>query len=179
MGLVEGSDQRPLILTLRLDADSQDFFTAERVRFFPLALNFLDAHVTLFHHLPRDSSDEIAEKLTAFASVQPTFPVQLTGLRSLGRGVAYSLQSSDLLSLRASLANGWSNWLTAQDRQNFKPHITVQNKVAPAEAHRTLTLLQTSFTPRLIEAIGVDLWRYEGGPWNHLQTFLFAGKKAP
>ncbi|MEA2666584.1 MAG: hypothetical protein QOI11_3528 [Candidatus Eremiobacteraeota bacterium] len=58
--------------------------------------------------------------------------------RSLGRGVAYPIESAGLSALYAELAHTWSAWLTAQDRQRFAPHVVVQNKVDPETTRRTL-----------------------------------------
>ena len=43
-------------------------------------------------------------------------PVDLTGVRSLGRGVAVTIASPGLAALRARLAREWAPWLTVQDR---------------------------------------------------------------
>jgi len=48
--------------------------------------------------------------------------------------VAYTLDAPELAALRAGLAAAWEPWLTPQDRQRHAPHVTVQNKVAPAVA---------------------------------------------
>jgi hypothetical protein len=37
--------------------------------------------------------------------------------------------SPALLALRQQLATTWPEWLGAQDRQRYQPHVTVQNKV--------------------------------------------------
>jgi hypothetical protein len=43
---------RPLIMTLALEKTAAEFFTAQRTRYFPKHINFLKAHLTLFHALP-------------------------------------------------------------------------------------------------------------------------------
>ena len=170
---MNNADNPPLILTLQLDTETHRFFTEQRTRFFPEALNFLEAHVTLFHRLPSESVVQITKDVTTIAASLSPFVLEVTGLRNLGRGVAYSLTSRELLRLREELAQSWSDWLTAQDRQRFAPHVTVQNKVTPEQAHETLSLLQTGFTRRTAEAVGLALWRYDGGPWHLLQVFPF------
>ena len=62
------------------------------------------------------------------------FAVAVTGLRSLGRGVAFALASPTWPGSAPDLARTWAPWLTPQDRQGYRPHITIQNKVAPDEA---------------------------------------------
>ncbi len=163
----------PLILTLQLDAASTQYFSDLRERYFPPAINFLPAHVTLFHHLPGDNINEITANLEKITDGHGPISLRTGGLRFLGRGVAYRLESAPLVTLQSRLAQQWSPWLTSQDRQLFKPHITVQNKVHPDEARRTLAILTAASTPILISGIGLDLWRYLGGPWEHLQEFLF------
>ena len=37
--------------------------------------------------------------------------------------------------------------LTAQDRQGFRAHVTIQNKVTPEVARSTLAALSAVFTP--------------------------------
>lgn len=84
----------------------------------------------------------------------------------LGRGVA---------GLRAELARGWATWLTSQDRQPRRPHVTIQNKVAPEVARDTLARLTASFVPWEARAEGLLLWRYRGGPWEAAGRFPFTG----
>ncbi|WP_208644854.1 2'-5' RNA ligase family protein [Mucilaginibacter kameinonensis] len=48
------TEKKTLILTLRLDEESQAFFDEMRKRHFPQERNFLKAHLTLFHQLPSD-----------------------------------------------------------------------------------------------------------------------------
>jgi 2'-5' RNA ligase len=124
----------PLILTLALDERAFAFFEAERRRSFPPERNLIPAHLTLFHKLPGEHFDPIARDIAALASAQRPFPLQVTGLRSLGRGVAYTLLSPELASLRQGLAQRWQAWLGPQDRQKHQPHVTVQNKVEPQDA---------------------------------------------
>jgi 2'-5' RNA ligase len=163
----------PLILTLQLDGTSARYFNNLRQQYFPPARNFLPAHVTLFHHLPGDEIRTITADLEGIASGHGPIRIGISRVRSLGRGVAYELQSEPLAALRNCLARRWSPWLTPQDRQPFKAHVTVQNKVSPDEARRTLAILTAAFTPHPISGVGLDLWRYLGGPWEHLREFLF------
>lgn len=169
---------RPLILTLALDAASFERFDGLRRAHFPAALNKVPAHVTLFHQLPGEFEAEIAHALRAVAAGQPPFAVRVTGLRNMGRGVAYQLASSELDALRRRLAEPWRPWLTPQDAQGFRPHVTVQNKVEPAAAKALLAELTARFTPFDVTAEGLLLHRYEGGPWSPAGAFPFAGRKS-
>jgi hypothetical protein len=107
---------------------------------------------------------------------QTPLTLTATGLRSLGRGVAYELRSPGLSALRRELARRWEPWLGAQDRQGFKPHVTVQNKVSPEQARALLEQLQRTFSPCEVEGLDLSLWRYLGGPWEPAGTYLFSSR---
>ncbi|HEX8289500.1 MAG TPA: 2'-5' RNA ligase family protein [Pyrinomonadaceae bacterium] len=102
----------PLILTLKLDAASFQFFESLRREHFPPERNFLAAHVTLFHHLPGENFKHIERNLTEISSETKSFPLEFSGWRSLGKGVAMKIESAELLKLRANLSAIWHDWLT-------------------------------------------------------------------
>ncbi|RBY85350.1 2'-5' RNA ligase family protein [Blastococcus sp. TF02A-26] len=163
---------RPLIVTLLLDEEAQQRFDRLREAHFPPERNHLAAHVTLFHALPGEELATVDADLAAAAD-RPPFPVQVTGVRSLGRGVAYTLASAELAELRAGLAAAWAPWLTPQDRQRHAPHVTVQNKVDPAVARALHADLSAGFVPEVVPARGLGLWRYLGGPWEPVAEHPF------
>ncbi|MGF9756273.1 2'-5' RNA ligase family protein [Microvirga sp. 0TCS3.31] len=164
----------PLILTLQLDERSFAFFDAQRRRYFPPERNFIPAHLTLFHALPGEQLANIRNDIEAAISDQQPFTLDVTGLRSLGRGVAYTLESSELGKMRCHLALRWNNWLKPQDRQNHNPHVTVQNKVDPTQVRALMEDLSETFEPFQATGAALDLWWYRGGPWEKVQTFHFA-----
>jgi len=161
----------PIILTLQLDAVSSDFFERQRQLFFPEGLNRVPAHLTLFHKLPGDEHEAIVK--TVAAAARPPFMVSVDGLKKLGRGVAYTLSAPELLQMHRTLAAAFAPWLTGQDRERFRPHITVQNKASPGAAQRTFEDLSRAFTPFSATAQGVQLWHYAGGPWSPLGVITF------
>jgi 2'-5' RNA ligase len=162
-------DNSTLILTLRLDEASQKFFDALRKRHFPAERNFLKAHLTMFHKLP--DAIETIDRLNSI-SVSP-MELQVTGLINLGAGVAYGLESSALTQLHKRLTAEFSNYLSPQDKQAFRPHITIQNKSRPDAAKALLKELAVSFQTFTVQAFGLDLWHYLGGPWAHRTYFPF------
>jgi 2'-5' RNA ligase len=164
----------PLILTLSLDERSFAFFDEKRRRYFPPDRNFIPAHLTLFHHLPGEQLGMIQDFLDQRCSALKSFRLDVTGLRLLGRGVAYMLHSSNLTELHHSLASRWAPWLTPQDRQKLQPHVTVQNKVEPQTARALQLALAEAFVSFQVTAIGLDLWWYRGGPWEKVKGFPFA-----
>lgn len=159
------------VLTLALDDEAQRRFEEERQQYFPPALNRIPAHLSLFHTLEEEEATSIA--LQGVAEAQHVFSMHVAEVRSLGKGVAYFLASAEAKSLHRTLSTAFAGQLSAQDRQGFRPHVVVQNKVAPEVARTTLAQLQARFKPWQVSAVGLDLWRYLGGPWLHLQRFDF------
>ncbi|WFT83637.1 MULTISPECIES: 2'-5' RNA ligase family protein [unclassified Methylobacterium] len=172
--LASRMEHAPLILTLDLDEAAFGRFDAERRTHFPAALNRIPAHVTLFHHLPGEEERGIVETLAGAAREEAPAAVAVTGLRFTGRGVAYALDAPAVAALRARLARAFAPWLTAQDRQGFRPHVTIQNKVAPEAARALHARLAADFAPFRVTGTGLLLWRYLGGPWEARGRFPFA-----
>jgi 2'-5' RNA ligase len=168
----------PLILTLSLDPLLYAHLNALRKTHFPPARNFLNAHVTLFHHLPGEAKNRIADHLQDLCLKTQAFPLQLPTLRFLGKGVAVDLLAPPLLQLHQDLATPWSPWLTPQDRQRYHPHVTLQNKVDPIAARTLFTQLSTTWQPLHGHATGLQLWWYRGGPWQSCQDFNFQPQSA-
>lgn len=163
----------PLILTLKIDAESFQFFDELRGKYFPPERNFLSAHVTLFHHLPGAKIEEIKSDLQKAANETNVFPLEFTKWRFLGKGSAMTIESAELLRLRAKLANLWRDNLTAQDKQKFQPHITVQNKVAPDEARELYEKLSAEWEMKTGTGEGLTLWHYVAPGWKFECEFLF------
>jgi 2'-5' RNA ligase len=162
----------PLIVTAALDPAAQAYFDRLRTEHFPPDRNFLAAHVTLFHALPGEYVVRIRARLERAVS-RPGPDVEVCEVCFLGRGVAYGLRSADLEAVRAELAADWRSWLSPQDAQRWRPHITVQNKVAPAQARALQAELAEGFQPLSVKAAGLLLWRYEGGPWSPVSSHPF------
>ncbi|MFD1757552.1 2'-5' RNA ligase family protein [Rufibacter sediminis] len=164
--------QNPLILTVTLDEEAEAFFTGLRDAHFPPERNFLKAHLTLFHHLP-PQYPTLVEELAARCHRQKSMTLEVAGLMNIGKGVAYRLVSEELQQLHQSLQQQWQPLLTPQDKQKLRPHITVQNKVMPAQAKELESTLRETFVPFTITGTGLTLWEYLGGPWKLYQQFSF------
>lgn len=173
-------DAPPLVVTLALEAEAQAWLQALRDAHFPPERNLVPAHVTLFHHLPGAEIATVAATLVAECAAVQAPAVRLGPPRFLGRGVALAVAAPEVAALRGRLAALWGSWLTPQDRQGWRPHATVQNKVAP-EAARALDaqLLATLPPVREARAEALLLWHYRGGPWEAAGRFAFAGGAAP
>ncbi len=170
----------PLILTLTLDPVSRGFFERERQRWFPSSANLVPAHVTLFHHLPGDRSPRVQADLASLCGEEKPAPFEVARAVFLGRGVAYGLDAAGVGAFRARLLALWQRGpeklaLTAQDRQPWRAHVTVQNKAEPRQARALHARLSQDLQPFSGVATGVTLWRYLGGPWEHEADFPFSG----
>lgn len=164
-------DRRPLILTAGMEDAAQAHFDHLRNLHFPPERNWLSAHITLFHALPGEEREAVAQHLAQAVAGGSPITVTVESVRFLGNGVAFALSSVGLQDLRARLADRFHPWLTRQDQQGFRPHVTVQNKV-PAETARTLqATLADEFTPWDFTVTGLCLWHYDGGPWETAARF--------
>lgn len=161
---------RPLVVTLALPDVVQAELDALRERWFPSGRTAVGAHLTLFHAVPGELEDQVRSDLAEVAGSGP-LAVRLSGVMSLGRGAAYAVESPDLARRHDTLQRAWWPHLTRQDQQRLRAHVTLQNKVEPAVARATVESLRAGFSPSDVEAPGFDLWRYDGGPWTHLERF--------
>ena len=166
--------EQPFILTLTLDETLARTLNQLREAHFPKERNFLAAHVTLFHALPNEREAGLRRDLANICAVTPTFRVVLPELKHWGKGVFAPLEAPPLLTLRAALAGRWQNDLTPQDRQSYRPHVTLQNKVPKDEARALFETLSPTWHPLTGTALGLTLWRYAGGPWRFTGSFEFA-----
>lgn len=165
----------PLIVTLTMDPESFAWLDALRHAHFPPERNVLDAHLTLFHKLPGDEVETVGADLRAVAEDFAPLPLTFSEPMFLGRGVAVRVECAALHAVRERLAARWRAWLTAQDRQRFRPHVTVQNKVASDRARALHGAMAEGWAPRTGVGTGLALWRYLGGPWAPVAEIPFGG----
>jgi 2'-5' RNA ligase len=157
----------PLILTARISDDDLRPFDLLRQKHFPPDRNHLRAHLTMFHRLPGEYHDRIVEHVSTVVQGTTSIAAEVSGLRHLGAGVAFRIGSAELESIHAELKTAFAKWLGPQDMQKWQPHITIQNKASRAAADELFKALGDVFRPHPVLVIGLDLWRYLGGPWRH------------
>ncbi|HEK18943.1 MULTISPECIES: 2'-5' RNA ligase family protein [unclassified Mucilaginibacter] len=162
----------PLLLTLKIDQKTQEYFDALRKQYFPADRNWLDAHVMLFHQLPA-GEQKILSDIAEMADTTTVFEMDVAGPKHIGRGVAYKVESPQLLMMHKRMQTLWQQWLIPQDKHSLWPHITIQNKVDPVVAQATLVKVSERFEPFKAVAQGLMLWEYKGGPWNFVDEWLF------
>ena len=168
----EPSALAPIIVTALLGRDDFAWADAMRRAHFPAQRNVLRAHVTLFHHLAPSVANELCGLLKQ-ETRGTTVVARLASVVSLGHGVAYRIDSPDLVSVRARIADRFAPLLMPQDRAEWRPHITVQNKVKPGVARSLVGTLSADFMPRPLAIAGLGAWWYRGGPWELIGAWLF------
>ncbi|KQN94039.1 hypothetical protein ASE95_03920 [Sphingomonas sp. Leaf231] len=172
--MTEPGSLAPIIVTALFGGADQAYFDAERRAHFPPERNQLAAHLTMFHHLPPTLAPELRQRLVAATRAVPAPAARIADVISLGRGVAYRIDSPELEAVRAELADAFAGLLTPQDAGGWRAHVTVQNKVEPAVAKALLATLRDGFRPRPVVIAGLAAWWYRGGPWEMLSKHMFA-----
>jgi 2'-5' RNA ligase len=170
----DGPGPAPIIVTALFGRQDQGWMDGLRHRYFPPERNLLDAHLTLFHHLPPSAADELKRRLMQMTRGVRAPAARASGLTSLGRGVAIRIESPRLTAIRDELAEAFRGLLTPQDAGGWRPHVTIQNKVAPSVAKLLLASLGKEFQPKTVEIAGLATWYYRGGPWESLSRHMFA-----
>ncbi|WP_343518733.1 2'-5' RNA ligase family protein [Sphingomonas sp.] len=164
----------PIIVTAVLGRPDQAVLDGLRREHYPPERNALSAHLTLFHHLPPSVEDELKHRLTQATRGVRAPVAKAAGLMSLGRGVAVKIESPGLTAIRRDLCEAFSGLLMPQDAGGWRPHVTIQNKVAPSMAKLLMAALAKEFRPREVEIAGLAAWWYRGGPWEPLSRHMFA-----
>lgn len=168
--------REPIIMTATMGAADQAWADTLRRAHYPADRNVVDAHITLFHHLPGPYEGELIERTRALAAEFAAPDARLSEVMRLGNGVGFRIHSPSLLSVRLMMAEGLHGLLTAQDQGRPRLHITVQNKVEPAAARALHAELSAAFVPRPLAIAGLALHRYLGGPWEPIGRWPFRGK---
>ncbi|WP_374138835.1 MULTISPECIES: 2'-5' RNA ligase family protein [unclassified Sphingomonas] len=163
----------PIIVTALFGKQDQAWFDGLRRAHFPPERNHLAAHLTMFHHLSPVIEAELRQRLVNETRRVPAPEARVTGLMSLGRGTAFRIESPGLADIRARIADAFAMMLVPQDAAPWRAHVTVQNKVTPAEAKALYNELNVDFRPCPVAIAGLATWWYRGGPWEPLSRHMF------
>lgn len=166
-----GSDgvESTCILTAELDPDSFAWLDDLRRAHFPAERNWLPAHLTLFHRLSPAQTDRLSELAFPTDAVRVVFD----GVMLLGFGVAVRVRSPALAGIRAAAQTAMGGAFSRQDSQNWRAHVTIQNKVDADTARRLHQHLESGFVPRSGTVTGLLVWAYLGGPWRLMRKLPF------
>ncbi len=168
-------DINPIIITAKLSGTDQAWADKLRRSHYPPERNLVDAHITLFHHLPPKILPEIKAQLAGICRNNPPPPAHISDIMNLGKGTAFRIQSSALQMMRQELAEHFYTMLIPQDRAEPRLHITIQNKVEPRKASALQASLLRQFAPRSLAITGLSAYHYCGGPWEPIQSWSFRG----
>lgn len=170
---MQDKQDAPIILTAKMGAEDQSFFNKLRDAHFPQERNYLKAHITLFHHLPPTHWREIKNYIIQLMSEYKPPQAHADRLLNLGGGVAFHINSPEMMAIRAMIAERLHGLLIPQDQAKPRLHVTVQNKVKSQEAKILFAQLSASFEVFPIELIGISAYYYRGGPWEEIGHWKF------
>jgi hypothetical protein len=154
-----------------------DLAWLERLRqaHYPAERNRVPAHLTIFHALPSSAETELRSRLSRLANAKAP-NARIEGLMDLEGGVAFRIVSPDLDRIREELSYDLRGLLGAQDSGGWRPHVTIQNKVAPKVARALIAQIERDFRPLPLTISGLGLHRYLDGPWEKLAIYPFRGR---
>ncbi|GME24775.1 rna ligase cyclic nucleotide phosphodiesterase [Neofusicoccum parvum] len=135
----------------------------------------------MFHALPGSEMDGIVAALDEHCRNTRPFKLTTGAPFRMKRGVGINVGQGSQAAQRVheELQRRWADMLSAQDRLGWRPHWTIQNRVAEeVVATKTMDEVQREFQGAEGLAKGCTLWRYErAGRWKFERDFDFAGDK--
>lgn len=161
-----------LIVTAELAPPDFSWIEALRKAHYPIEPNLVPAHLTMFQALPPSAEAELKARIARLVRRERP-SASVAGLIDLGGGVALRIVSPELDDIREELASDLHGLFGAQDSGGWRPHITIQNKVPPSEAHTLKESLERTIVQRPILISGLAVQRYLGGPWERVATYPF------
>jgi 2'-5' RNA ligase len=166
------------VLTLKISDQVAQPMNALREQWFPVRLNKTPAHLTLFHALPHSRLKDIQMGLVS--ATERTEPFVISTGRPFrmrrGVGIGLGLGRGEAKAVHGSLRETWSEFLSEQDAQGWRPHWTVMNKedeeARVKEAFESIneTLGKDEMNGM---AKGLSLWIYNRGKWDWKEDFDF------
>jgi hypothetical protein len=163
---------RALIVTAEIAQGDFSWLEGLRRAHYPVERNQVPAHLTIFHALPPSIETELRGRLGRVVRRKPP-NATIASLMDLGGGVAFRVVSSDLDNIRDELADELHGMLGAQDDRGWRPHITIQNKVAPKMARALKEQIERTFQPRPLAIVGLAINRYLDGAWERVAAYPF------
>lgn len=177
MTSVSARSGAPLLLTADLPRDVFAWAEGLRRAHYPPERNRVRAHVTLFHALPPSAEAELRRLVARITAEEPAPRAKITGLMPLARGTAYAIHCPMLSAIHENLGETLYGILGPQDRARRKLHVTIQDKVTPAEAKALQAELAAAFAPRDFSFAGLSMHKYLDGIWGDAGTWRFRGRR--
>lgn len=158
--------EKRVIITALLDRDIEKELTTLREKFFPKEINYLPAHITLFHAAPL----ELVENLNL---IREPMPMSMREPVFFGRGFGIKVDCPELKAWRRDLLKLPLEF-TPQDENSNQLHVTLQNKTQPDRARKDFEKFKEIWKKFDSQVFGVQIWKYLGGPWELLETKKFS-----
>ncbi|PRP82207.1 phosphoesterase HXTX [Planoprotostelium fungivorum] len=169
----------PLVITIAWDENTHEKLTGLRKQYFPPKINYLNAHLTLFHDVPLPPSTAI-DHIKRCCSSYSQFPIRFNRVFPMGqrgeiksenelneRGVAVSAYADQIIGIHRDLQDLWWDHLGQQDQRKLSPHVTICNKVTPEAAAEIYNEVEKMWEPHRGWVTGIDVWEYlEDGSWR-------------
>lgn len=166
----------PLLICAELPPDVFAWADGLRRAHYPVERNRLGAHVTLFHGLPPSATSEVLTLLAELSRL-PAPEARIVGLMDLGGGTAFVVESPAMVDIHAAMAERLHGLIQQRDAHELRLHVTIQNKVPPAQARALQADLAASFAPRGFRFRGFGLYGWTGDIWQQTRVFVFRGQK--
>ncbi|KAL8991354.1 MAG: hypothetical protein Q9169_007889 [Polycauliona sp. 2 TL-2023] len=164
------------ILALHTDPAHHKTVTALRTKHFPVKINKLTAHVSLFRALPGSQLPAIEAAIKKLVQHQDPFQISTGEPFLMPYGVGLAVHAGAAASIYQILKEQWTGFLSKQD-QSFRPHYTIQNKVERSTAQRTVEDIHSGpgrFEGSTGTVTGLSLFLYDRGYWTLKQTYPFS-----
>lgn len=165
----------PLLVVAELPSDLFAWADALRRAHYPPDRNRMGAHVTLFHGLPPSADREVRVLLAELAMRSPPEAV-MAGVMDLGRGTALAIDSNGMTALHAEMAERLHGLIQQKDARPLRLHVTVQNKVPPADALALQASLAAPDIRRGFRFHGLGLYEWTGAIWRQARVYPFRGR---
>ena len=159
-----------LVISAKFDRRTQDYLQEKRDQYFPKERNVVPAHISLFHKLPGEELSSIRNELKKQTRRAHPLQAHIAEVKRFGHGGAFEVRCGGLDKIHAALREAFHPWLTAQDAQPYRSHVTYQNKVSKAEAEEAYQELNKEFNPFRGAVVALELWWYHGH-WEPAGSF--------
>lgn len=166
---------QPHILYAVFAEPAQGLLEGLRRAHYPHHRNRSPAHCTLFHAVPGLATGELADCLAAETRLMAPPRATIDRVIDLDGGTAFGIACPGLIDLRAVLAERLHGLLSGADTHAARLHVTLQNKVERAEAHRLQAELRHNWRTIETRATTLMLARVDPAGWIPAGRWAFRG----
>ena len=118
---------QPIIITCKMDDNAAILFNRVRQQHFPVALNFLEAHLTLFHHILLPAENVLQTVQQLLSGIQ-RFNLLAERIAFTGRGVGFIIKSRKLVNLHKPCSKDLKLFLHHRMRKRYSRILQFRTK---------------------------------------------------